>query len=128
MANPVILVVDDDPQVLRAVEREVRGRFGGDYRIVAAGSGPDALDADLLRVVYDALVAIIVLPDQPLLVSAEMHLASVYDELITLGDLDRLVIVLVCEDDRAVLDLDIDIVVPEEVVAVMSAVDSHIRR
>jgi len=45
MANPVILVVDDDPQVLRAVEREVRGRFGGDYRIVAAGSGPDALDA-----------------------------------------------------------------------------------
>jgi thioredoxin reductase (NADPH) len=45
MANPVILVVDDDPQVLRAVEREVRGRFGGDYRIVAAGSGADALDA-----------------------------------------------------------------------------------
>ena len=45
MANPVILIVDDDPQVLRAVEREVRGRFGGDYRIVAAGSGADALDA-----------------------------------------------------------------------------------
>ena len=45
MANPVILIVNDDPQVLRAVEREVRGRFGGDYRIVAAGSGADALDA-----------------------------------------------------------------------------------
>jgi thioredoxin reductase (NADPH) len=45
MASPVILVVDDDPQVLRAVEREVRGRFGGDYRVVAAGSGADALDA-----------------------------------------------------------------------------------
>ena len=45
MANPVIPIVDDDPQVLRAVEREVRGRFGGDYRIVAAGSGADALDA-----------------------------------------------------------------------------------
>jgi thioredoxin reductase (NADPH) len=45
MANPVILVVDDDPQVLRAVEREVRGRFGGDYRVVAAASGVDALDA-----------------------------------------------------------------------------------
>jgi thioredoxin reductase (NADPH) len=45
MANPVILIVDDDPQVLRAVGREVRGRFGGDYRIVAAGSGADALDA-----------------------------------------------------------------------------------
>jgi thioredoxin reductase (NADPH) len=45
MANPVILVVDDDPQVLRAVEREVRGRFGGDYRVVAAGSGADALNA-----------------------------------------------------------------------------------
>ncbi len=45
VANPVILVVDDDPQVLRAVERELRGRFGGEYRVVAAGSGADALDA-----------------------------------------------------------------------------------
>ena len=45
MANPVIVAVDDDPQVLRAVERDLRRRFGHDYRVVAAESGPSALDA-----------------------------------------------------------------------------------
>jgi thioredoxin reductase (NADPH) len=42
--NPVILAIDDDPQVLRAVERDLRGRFGSAYRIVAADSGVTALD------------------------------------------------------------------------------------
>src|SRR5512140_2192473 len=45
MDKPVILTIDDDPQVLRAVERDLRGRFGADYRVVAAGSGAAALDA-----------------------------------------------------------------------------------
>ena len=44
MENPVIVAIDDDPQVLRAVERDLRGRFGSDYRIVAADSGATALD------------------------------------------------------------------------------------
>ena len=44
MANPVIVVIDDDQQVLRAVERDLRGRFGSAYRIVAAESGTTALD------------------------------------------------------------------------------------
>jgi thioredoxin reductase (NADPH) len=42
--NPVIVAVDDDPQVLRAVERDLRGRFGSAYRVVAADSGATALD------------------------------------------------------------------------------------
>jgi thioredoxin reductase (NADPH) len=45
MEKPVILAVDDDPQVLRAVERDLRGRFGSDHRIVAADGGASALDA-----------------------------------------------------------------------------------
>jgi len=45
MDKPVILTVDDDPQVLRAVERDLRGRFGSDYRVVAADGGEPALDA-----------------------------------------------------------------------------------
>lgn len=45
MAKPVILVVDDDPQVLNAVERDLRAHFRGDYRIVKAGSGEQALEA-----------------------------------------------------------------------------------
>jgi len=44
MANPVIVAIDDDQQVLRAVERDLRGRYGSAYRIVAADSGASALD------------------------------------------------------------------------------------
>jgi thioredoxin reductase (NADPH) len=43
-SKPVILAVDDDAPVLRAVERDLRTRYGKDYRVVAAGSGAEALD------------------------------------------------------------------------------------
>jgi thioredoxin reductase (NADPH) len=45
MAKPVILAVDDDPQVLAAVRRDLRTRYAESYQIVAAPSGRDALDA-----------------------------------------------------------------------------------
>ncbi len=44
-AKPAILSVDDDPGVSRAVVRDLRRRYGADYRILRAESGPDALDA-----------------------------------------------------------------------------------
>ncbi|HZR40485.1 MAG TPA: response regulator, partial [Ktedonobacteraceae bacterium] len=44
MAKPAILLVDDDPDVLHAIERDVRRRYGNPYRIVRAGSGADALN------------------------------------------------------------------------------------
>jgi thioredoxin reductase (NADPH) len=44
MANPIILVVDDDTAVLNAVERDLRSKFGRDYRIVKANSGSTAID------------------------------------------------------------------------------------
>jgi thioredoxin reductase (NADPH) len=47
MAKPVLLTVDDDPDVLRAVERDLRRKYAENYRILRAGSGPEALD--LLR-------------------------------------------------------------------------------
>jgi len=43
MARPVILAVDDDPDVLRAVERDLRRRYADRYRVLTAGSGADAL-------------------------------------------------------------------------------------
>jgi len=43
-ATPAILAVDDDAPVLRAVERDLRARYGTDYRIIGAGSGADALE------------------------------------------------------------------------------------
>lgn len=45
MANPAILVVDDDEAVLNAVERDLRKKFGRDYRVIKANSGAAALDA-----------------------------------------------------------------------------------
>ncbi len=45
MAKPVILTVDDDPQVLRAVARDLRQRYGERYRVLRADSGQAALKA-----------------------------------------------------------------------------------
>jgi thioredoxin reductase (NADPH) len=44
-ARPSIVTVDDDPGVSRAVARDLRRRYGEDYRIVRAESGDQALDA-----------------------------------------------------------------------------------
>jgi thioredoxin reductase (NADPH) len=44
MAKPVILTVDDDPMVLNAVGRDLRTRYGQDYRIVPINLGSAALD------------------------------------------------------------------------------------
>src|ERR1700724_2474099 len=42
--KPVILTVDDDPAVSRAVARDLRRHYGERYRIVRAESGLDALE------------------------------------------------------------------------------------
>ncbi len=44
MAKPVLLTVDDDPEVLRAVARDLRRRYADRYRVLSAASGPAALD------------------------------------------------------------------------------------
>jgi len=44
MAKPIIMTVDDEPQVLNAVERDLRRHFRSEYRIVKVGSGSEALD------------------------------------------------------------------------------------
>lgn len=43
MAKPVILAVDDDPEVLRAIERDLRDRYRREYRVLRAASGEEAL-------------------------------------------------------------------------------------
>src|SRR4051794_21965362 len=43
MSKATILTVDDDPMVLRAITRDLRARYGSDYRVVSAPSGADAL-------------------------------------------------------------------------------------
>ena len=45
MPKPVIWTVDDDPDVLRAVERDLRRHYGDRYRVISADSGSSALES-----------------------------------------------------------------------------------
>jgi thioredoxin reductase (NADPH) len=45
MTKPVLMTVDDDPEVLRAVERDLRRRYAERYRVLRADSGAAALAA-----------------------------------------------------------------------------------
>ena len=44
MAKPVLLSVDDDRDVLRAIERDLRSQYGGDFRVIGSDSPEGALD------------------------------------------------------------------------------------
>src|SRR6202142_2172801 len=44
MQKPVILTVDDDPDVLRAIERDLKKHYEDRYRVLRADSGKSALD------------------------------------------------------------------------------------
>ncbi|MBV8902432.1 MAG: FAD-dependent oxidoreductase [Acidobacteriia bacterium] len=44
MARPAILTVDDDPNVLNAIERDLRRRYNEKHRILRADSGAAAVD------------------------------------------------------------------------------------
>src|SRR6204780_834854 len=43
MAKPILLTVDDDPDVLRAIERDLRSQYGAEYRVVSSDSPEAAL-------------------------------------------------------------------------------------
>ena len=45
MSKPILLTVDDDPSVSRAVARDLRRRYGENYRVVRADSGAEALES-----------------------------------------------------------------------------------
>ena len=59
MTRPTILTVDDDPQVSAAISRDLRSRYGGEYRIVRATSGPEALSVLAELALRDQPVALI---------------------------------------------------------------------
>jgi thioredoxin reductase (NADPH) len=44
VSKPIILTLDDEPQVLNAVERDLRQYFRGTYRIIKSASGAEALE------------------------------------------------------------------------------------
>src|SRR5256884_3185473 len=44
MAKPILLSVDDDSDVLRAIERDLRSKYGAGYRVIGSDSPEGALD------------------------------------------------------------------------------------
>jgi thioredoxin reductase (NADPH) len=44
MAKPILLTVDDDPDVLRAIERDLRSQYGAEYRVLSSDAPEAALD------------------------------------------------------------------------------------
>ncbi len=45
MNKPILFTIDDDPQVLRAISRDLRGKYRSEYRILSTDSPKEALDS-----------------------------------------------------------------------------------
>ena len=63
MSKPTMLAVDDDPQVLASISRDLRSRYAGEYRIMRASSGEQALEV-LAELALRAGPVAMVLSDQ----------------------------------------------------------------
>ncbi len=59
--RPVLLIVDDDPNVLRAIERDLRRQYGSHFRIFKTESGQKALElVKQLKLRNEALALLLV--------------------------------------------------------------------
>ena len=73
MAKPALFAVDDDPEVLRAVELDLRRKYGETYRILKANSGASALDAlQQLKQRGDAVALLLVDQRMPQMTGVEL--------------------------------------------------------
>jgi len=60
MAKPILLSVDDDSDVLRAIERDLRSHYGAEYRVIGSDSPEKALDIlKQLRVRNDSVALLL---------------------------------------------------------------------
>jgi thioredoxin reductase (NADPH) len=106
--KPVILAVDDDVPVLRAVERDLRSRYGKEYRIVAATGGPEALEVIQQLSVRGSRIALFVVDQRmPQLTGIEL-----LAEAVTLHpDAKRVLLTAYADTDvaiRAINDIRLD--------------------
>ncbi len=77
MSTPIILAVDDDPQVRNAVRRDLNAHFAPDYRIVDAGSGAEALEvAEALKARGDTIALFLVDQRMPEMTGTELLLEA----------------------------------------------------
>src|SRR5436309_2308063 len=99
MSKPFILSVDDDPDVLRAVERDLRRQYGSRYRIIAADSGRAALEAvEQLKVRNDPLALFLVDQRMPGMSGVEFLEAA----LLLFPDAKRALLTAYADTDAAI--------------------------
>jgi thioredoxin reductase (NADPH) len=72
MKKPIVLTIDDDPEVLRAISRDLRRAYGESFRIVRVDSGERALDvAREVRISGDPIALMLVDQRMPGLTGVE---------------------------------------------------------
>ena len=99
-ARPVLLAVDDEPSVARAVERDLRRRYGRDYRILRAESGAAALDAVRESKLRGSSVAMIV-ADQRM---PQMSGVELLEEAMRIAPEAKRVLLTAYADTQAAID------------------------
>ena len=107
-SRPVLLTVDDDPAVSRAVARDLRRRFGEHYRVLRAESGPDALDA-LREVTLRGEVVALLLADHRMPGMTGVDFLEQAMDLVP--DAKRVLLTAYADTDaaiRAINDVDLD--------------------
>ncbi|MDA2921251.1 response regulator, partial [Desulfobacterota bacterium AH_259_B03_O07] len=76
MKKPIIFVIDDDPQVIRAIQRDLRQTYGKVYRILTAISGSEALESLKQLKLKNEVVAMFVSDQRMPVISGVEFLAS----------------------------------------------------
>ena len=99
-ARPVLLAVDDEPSVARAVERDLRRRYGRDYRVLRAESGEGALTAVRESKLRGARIALL-LADQRM---PEMSGVEFLEEAMRVAPEAKRVLLTAYADTQAAID------------------------
>jgi thioredoxin reductase (NADPH) len=77
MSTPIILAVDDDPQVRNAVRRDLNSHYAPDYRVLDAGSGAEALEVtEALKGRGDTIALFLVDQRMPAMSGTEFLIAA----------------------------------------------------
>ena len=106
--RPVILSVDDDPGVVRAVARDLRRRYGRSHRVVRADSGPEALTVLQELAVRNQPVAVILADHRMPGMTGVEFLEKAMD---VTPDAKRVLLTAYADTDaaiRAINDVDLD--------------------
>jgi thioredoxin reductase (NADPH) len=100
MAKPVILSIDDDPSVLNSVERDLRARYGQDYRVLSIDQGKVALDYLKKMMQRNETVALFLVDHR----MPEMNGVEFLEEAIQLFPRAKRVLLTAYADSQAAID------------------------